>query len=133
MYEEQCESCIRSLDSGLTVTAAWPALHGQPLLERATKHATGNRANCSLPLILFFLAVGVLAYGVSAFGIVVKLIWPHTNIVSQPSMRQLACRSISVVFSIKWIVGGHYYGTLLPKSSQDILCGAAFKRPAAYS
>lgn len=59
MYAEQCESSIRLLDSELTVTAAWPALHGQLLLERATKHAMCNRANCSLPLILFFLTVGV--------------------------------------------------------------------------
>jgi hypothetical protein len=61
MYEEQCESSIRLLDSELTVTAAWPALHGQLLLDRATKHAMCNRANCSLPLILFFLTVGVLS------------------------------------------------------------------------
>jgi hypothetical protein len=58
MYEEQCESSIRLLDSELIVTAAWPALHGQLLLDRATKHAIRNSAYCSVALILFVLTVG---------------------------------------------------------------------------
>jgi len=57
MYEEQCGSSIRLLDSELTVKSAWPAVHGRLLLERATKHAIGNRAYRSFALILFFLTV----------------------------------------------------------------------------
>jgi len=67
MYEEQCESSIRRLDSEPTVTAAWPAVHGQLLLERATKHAICNRAYCSLALILFVLTVG--AFSVRRIGV----------------------------------------------------------------
>ena len=58
MYEEQCESSIRLLDRELTVTGAWPAVHGQLVLERATKHAVCSNAYCNLALILFVLTIG---------------------------------------------------------------------------
>ena len=61
MYEEQCESSIRLLDSELTVTAAWPAVHGQLLLERPTKDAICIRAISSLALRLVVFTVGAFS------------------------------------------------------------------------
>jgi hypothetical protein len=63
MYEEQCESSIRLPDSELAVTAARPAVHGQLLLERATKHARYNRAYRSLALRLFVFKVCAFSVG----------------------------------------------------------------------
>jgi len=62
MYEEQCESSIRLLDRELTVTAVWSAVHGQLLLERATKQTICNTAHCSgLALKLFVHTVGAFS------------------------------------------------------------------------
>ena len=73
------------------------------------------------------------AYCVSAFWVVVELIWSHTDVVSQSSMQQSTRRSKTAVFSVRRFLGCYYDGTSIPKSSQDILCRATLKRPAAYS
>src|SRR5277367_3730052 len=127
MYEEQCESSIRLLDSELTVTAAWPEAHGQLVLERATKHAIGNRAYCSLVLILFFLTVG--AFSVRRTGVLGR-----SRAYLVPYSRRVPTKygaihppSKSAVFSIQRLLGCYYYGTSIPRSSQDIPDSAALK------
>src|SRR5260370_40693571 len=52
MYEEQRESAIWRPDGELPVTAAWPAVRDQPLLERGKRHEISSRRYCSLALFL---------------------------------------------------------------------------------